>query len=58
VNTLKPLKHLEKTYDLKLDAFPIEFYGPNLEVDADGCDERRCPCIIAKAQQKAGLPDT
>lgn len=39
--------------DLQFDPLAVEINSPDLEVDADGCDERRCKAIFAEAQQTA-----
>ena len=44
-------------YDLQLDALAVELYGPDLEVDADGGNERGRPRVIAEAEQQARFPD-
>lgn len=40
------------THNLKLDPLAIELNGPDLEVDADGGDEGRCPSIITESEQE------
>jgi hypothetical protein len=40
------------TYNLKLDALSVEFNCSDLEVYANGRDERRRPCIVTEAQQE------
>ena len=40
---------------LQLDPLAVELDGPDLEVDADGGDERRRERVFAEAQQAAGL---
>lgn len=35
---------------LKLDSFPVELDGPDLEVDADGCDEGRGEGVFAESE--------
>jgi len=43
--------------DLQLDTFSIKFDCPYLEVDADGGDERWCPCVVAETEQETRLAD-
>lgn len=39
--------------DLQLDALAVELNSPDLEIDADGGDERRGERVLAEAQQTA-----
>merc|ERR1712093_124598 len=43
--------------DLQLDLLAIELDGTYLEVDADSGDEGGRPCVVAEAEQEAGLAD-
>lgn len=45
-------REAKRTYDLQFDAFSIQFNGTDLEVDADGGDERGCPCIVAETEEQ------
>lgn len=45
------------TYDLELDALPLELDRADLEVDADGGDEARGPGVVAEAQEETRLAD-
>ena len=42
----------EDTYNLQLDALSVQLDGPDLEVYADGGDERGGPCVIAETQEE------
>ena len=46
------------TYDLELNPLPIQLDCANLEVDADGGNERRGPSIVAETEQQTRLADT
>ena len=37
------------SYNLQFHRLAIELDCPNLEVNADGRDEGRCPCVVAEA---------
>ena len=41
--------------DLQLDRFPVEMFGADFEVDADGGDERLRVCIVSKAEEETRL---
>ena len=42
---------------MELDALSVELDGPDLEVYANGGDERGGPCVIAEPQEETRLPD-
>jgi hypothetical protein len=37
-----------ETHDLQFDPLSIQFNGPNFEVNTDGGNKRRSPCIVAE----------
>ena len=43
---------------LQLHALAVQLDRPDLEVDADGCDEGGCEGVFAEAQQAAGFAHT
>jgi hypothetical protein len=46
------------SYDLEFYPLAVELDGPDLEVNADSGDKGRCPCVVAKPKQQAGLSNT
>jgi hypothetical protein len=36
------------SYNLEFYPLTVELDGPDLEVNADSGDKRRCPCVVAK----------
>lgn len=41
-----------KTYNLELNTLSIELNGANLEVNANGGDEGRRPCVVAETEEE------
>ena len=48
----------DTTYNLELNPLPIQLDCANLEVDADGGNERRGPSIVAETEEQTRLADT
>ena len=42
---------------LQLHSLAVQLDRPDLEVNADGCDERGCEGILAESEKTAGLSD-
>jgi hypothetical protein len=42
---------------LQLNTLAVEVYRADLEIDADGCDERGSEAIFGEAEKAAGLAD-
>jgi hypothetical protein len=52
------MRKRKRTYDLELNPLPIQLDCANLEVDANGGNERRGPSIVAETEQQTRLADT
>jgi hypothetical protein len=42
---------------LQLNTLAVEVYRADLEIDADGCDERGSEAIFGETKEAAGLAD-
>src|ERR1700761_2486416 len=45
-------------YNLEFYPLAVEFDGTDLEVNADGGNKGRCPCVVAEPKQQTGLSNT
>lgn len=43
---------MRSSYDLEFDPLSVQFYCPDLEVNADGGDERRSPRVVTEPKKQ------
>lgn len=50
--------HTSSVPDLQLDPLSVQLNRPDLEINANGCNETRRERVLAESQETAGLADT